>query len=325
MVRKRKENHREGDAMDGSIRPDLNRRHATRKSICLLTAVFCFLAPVTVTHTKAATENELAADPASQAAANADHQIAIGAVSAGAEGISLSARLSERGIDPLKDIDWRIFDSYGGAVFKGRAALADAIVPPGDYIVEAVYGGMSYRETISVLRGKHVSISFILNVGGLRILPTIPGVGGLDLPSTTRIFALAGPNRGKLMRESTTPGEIIRLPAGRYRLQSTFFSSNASSVSDVLVKPGIMSAVHIAHKAGTVELSLAKSLSRTVSWSIRSDKNEKITDVAEASARIVLAPGQYTATATSGTKSIETSFTINPGDALNLALDWTAD
>jgi hypothetical protein len=66
---------------------------------------------------------------------------------------------------------------------------------------------------------------------------------------------------------STIPGEIVRLGAGSYRIESRFTPGNASEVAQIDVKPGLLSAVEIELPAGIARLA-APSSSANVTWII---------------------------------------------------------
>jgi hypothetical protein len=308
--------------MDVSIRPSDSRRHsATSRVSNLAAATFLLVMTASVSAVTALSAISNSKDPPARVMGQrTDHQVSITAVKPGHERLSLTAKLSERGIDPLKDVSWKISDRLGGVVFEGKAASADALVQPGDYVVEARYGTLSYREVIAVNPGNEVSVSFILNLGGLRILPTVQGVTTFPPASTTRVYSLAGMTKGKLIASSRLPGEIIKIQAGSYRLESEFDLGNAVAVADVTVKPGIMSAVHVAHKAGTVRIEMLAAAGKPVKWSFASDGEIYVPATDKAAAELVMKPGAYTVTAEIDGDTVESTFDLTQGQALQVML-----
>jgi hypothetical protein len=308
--------------MDVSIRPSESRRHsATSRVSNLAAATFLLIVMASLSAVAAFSAISTSKEPVQKTLGlRSDHQVSITAVKPGQERLSLTAKLSERGIDPLTDVSWRISDRIGGVVFEGKALSADALVQPGDYLVEAKYGSLSYREVIAVHPGNDVSVSFILNLGGLRILPTVIGVTSMPPASTTRIYALAGINKGELVASSRLPGEIIKVQAGAYRLESKFELGNAVAVSDVTVKPGIMSAVHVGHLAGTLHIELLDVVDKPVRWTLISNTESYVPATDKTIADLVMKPGNYTLIAQVDDKIAERTFELVPGQAVNIQL-----
>jgi hypothetical protein len=308
--------------MDVSIRPSESRRHsATSRVSNLAAATFLLVMTASVTAVTALSAISTSTEPAHTAhGLRTDHQVSITAVTPGHERLSLTAKLSEQGIDPLKDVSWKISDKLGGVVFEGKAITADALVQPGDYTVEARYGTLSYREVIAVHPGNNVSVSFILNLGGLRILPTVQGVTTFPPASTTRVYSLAGLTKGKLIASSRLPGEIIKIQAGAYRLESEFDLGNAVAIADVIVKPGIMSAIHVSHKAGSVRIEMVDAASKPVKWSFLSGGETYVPATDKATAELVMKPGAYTVTAEIGGDSFVRTFALAQGQSLDVRL-----
>ena len=135
-------------------------------------------------------------------------------------------------------------------VYDKSTQLAAIAVPPGDYSVEALYGSASFSQNLTLLEANRLIVSFVLDVGGIRVLPRVQGLGLAPAQTQSLVYALSGPNRGKLITISKMPGEILRVKAGDYRIESRFAAGNAVAVADVHVKPGVMSAVEIDHAAG---------------------------------------------------------------------------
>ena len=127
--------------------------------------------------------------------------------------------------------------------------------PPGDYAVDIRYDAVRLSSVVTLLEANRLMVSYVLNAGGIRVLPRVKDIGLTTSESRTRIFALSGKQSGKLVAVSEMPGEIVRLPEGDYRVESRFAAGNASAVIDVHVNAGRMTAVEIDHKAGLARLS----------------------------------------------------------------------
>ena len=50
-------------------------------------------------------------------------------------------------------------------------------MPPGDYSVEARYGSASFSQSLTLLEANRLIVSFVLDVGGIRVLPRVQGLG----------------------------------------------------------------------------------------------------------------------------------------------------
>jgi hypothetical protein len=301
---------------DLSTRASKANRQNSAIFACVL-AVFLF-APLSLAKA-ASSETEPAIEaPASQS--KASHDIAIEIVKPGEEGLELTARLSETGGLIERDIIWRIRDAQGEIVFDGMSPVADVKAPPGDYAVEATYGSVHFLQNLTLLQANHLMVSFVLDIGGIRILPRVRNIGLPPTNAKSMVYALSGHDKGKLITISTTPGEILRVEAGDYRIESRFTAGNVVAVTDVHVKPGIMSAVEINHAAGLARLSYVGAPDANVSWEVTDSKGEALPAIDGLSANVVLRPGTYLARAKTGKESLTASFEITEGQARDILL-----
>jgi hypothetical protein len=191
---------------------------------------------------------------------------------------------------------------------------------PGDYMVHITYGAAKFQRGLTILPGNHLTVSFVLNVGGLRVLPRVEGIGIPEAPSLSKIFALSGINRGQLIAQSATPGEVIRVPAGEYRVESRFASGNTLAVADVKVKPGIMSAIDIDHKAGLAHLNFIGSPGTDVMWNVMTADGLPQASMVGVSAHLVLKPGNYVASAEADGEVMTATFAIAVGESRDIIL-----
>lgn len=258
--------------------------------------------------------------PGLGADASPGHDIAIEIVAPGREGLELSARLtSDSGLIELP-IDWAIRNMDGETVYAGAAPSADLPVPPGDYAVDLRYGNVRLQSTVTLLESNRLMVSFVLNAGGLRLLPRVKGMAVANAGALSRVFALGGRQDGKLVATSNVPGEILRLPEGDYRIESRFAAGNAAAVTDVHVKAGRMSAVDIDHKAGVARLSFVGSPQADVSWKVEDGGGTPVASVSGLAADVVLKPGTYTARARIGSETLSATFFIGQGEARDILL-----
>ena len=248
------------------------------------------------------------------------HDIAIEMVAPGREGLELSARLTDDGGLIELPIDWTIRGMDGETVYSGQSPSADFTVPPGDYAVAIRYGAVRLSSTVTLLETNRLMVSYVLNAGGLRILPRVKDMGLSTAKARSRIFALEGQQRGQLVALSDVPGEIVRVPEGYYRVESRFFAGNAAAVTDVHVRAGHLSAVAIDHKAGIARLAFVGSPAADVQWNVSDREGRPIAMAEGLNADIVLVPGIYTARAKVGDETLSATFAIATGEARDILL-----
>lgn len=248
------------------------------------------------------------------------HDVAIEIVAPGEEGLELSTRLSDDGGIIERPVSWSIRAATGEKIFAGDVPVAQIATGPGDYIVEARYGAIRFARTVTLLQGNRLIVSFVLNAGGIRILPRLQGLGLPQTPSHTSIYAISGKLKGELIATSDMPGEIVRVAAGDYRIESRFTAGNAVAVADVRVKPGLMSAVEIDHAAGLARLAVAGVPDAEIAWSVSDGSGQLLSPPAGPIAEIVLKPGTYTATATANGETLTATFEIAAGESRDIIL-----
>jgi hypothetical protein len=247
----------------------------------------------------------------------AAHPVAIEVVKPGREGLELTARLTEDGDVISRDIAWTIHTAAGEPVFTGETGSVDISLSPGDYVVEAAYGAAVETRAVSLPEGARLMVSFIMKAGGLSIDSRL---GETDFPAARprlRVFALDG---GRLMAAEDATGDIIHLPAGRYRVESRAAAGNASAVTDVEVKAGRVSTIAITHKAGLARLAFVGSPAAEVMWEVEDARGRSIARESGLNANLLLTPGTYTARAKVGDEMLTASFRIAAGEARDIML-----
>jgi hypothetical protein len=298
------------------------RRQKSATSAALLTAVL-FLTQFAWTDALGApktTEESALAVVAPKVQTQVTHDIAIEIVKPGNEGLELSARLSESGGLIERDISWTLRDAQGDIVYNKNTELAHVALPPGDYSVEARYGSAIFSQNLTLLEANRLMVSFVLEVGGIRVLPRVHGLGLTSAQTQSLVYALSGADKGRLITISKVPGEILRVKSGDYRIESRFSTGNAVAVVDVHVNSGVMSAVEIDHAAGLARLSYVGAPSAQVSWLVSDDHGKVLPAIDGLSASVVLKPGAYTAKAQIGTELLTASFDIVAGQERDILL-----
>jgi hypothetical protein len=310
--------------MGVSTRPSHTRRQNSlpaRRSLaaflCVATALFA--APsgqaalsVDQLMQKGAVTGSLPADTA--------HEVSITVAKPGDEQLSLSARLTTLSTNLAKDVTWAVRDANGELQFEETRTEASRKLLPGDYIVEAQYGAVAVRQVVTLVPGNSVAINFVLNAGGLRVLPRLKGIEAPDLVAHTRVYATSGLSQGQLIAHSQNPGELMKLPAGPYRIETRFGEGNAVAVADVKINPGKLSALEVSLHAGIARLSFVGAPDATVDWTIKPETGPAVAKFNGIEHHIALKPGTYVAEARVDGETLSASFTINEGEQRNILL-----
>jgi hypothetical protein len=258
------------------------------------------------------------------APAVADHELRIEFTREGAEGLELAARLDARGGLVTRPVRWTVKRALAGSpavgepVFVGESPVADLRLQPGEYRVEASYGLARIVHEVAIHPRQWVGVTLILHVGGVRALSLVedqelpPGIDAAH-----RIYALSGRHSGQRLT-ATGQGELARLEAGNYRVESRFEPGNAVTETTVEVKPGILSSLHIAHLAGLVRVEYpgggdagfeVRDLDSGWVWRGHGPRGD-----------LVLAPGRYEARALGGEPRV-VGFEVAQGDSIVVLLD----
>ncbi|MFT3986414.1 hypothetical protein [Aestuariivirga sp.] len=313
---------------DTIIRAAHFRRHDTARSILSVAAVLFLVALVTIVapslaRSAASSDADIASLPPKTTTAlpaPTAQDVALETVSRGEEGLELSARLTEDGGIIQRPVGWTVTSADGGQVFSDTASIAQARLAPGDYLIRIDYDAVHLSQSVSLPPGTRMIVSFVLDAGGIRVLPRVKQIGMPATASVSLIYALDGVRRGELIATSNIPGEIIRVPAGEYRIESHFAAGNASAVADVHVNAGRMSAVEIDHQAGLARLAFVGAPATAVKWQVEDSHGAMLPAVSGLSADMVLKPGTYVATAHAGGEVLTAKFVIEPGEARDIIL-----
>ena len=297
--------------MDDCTRPP-QKRHRSAAQVAAALVVILLTAP----QLSLATTNTNPSHPSPATVMSTTpsaHEISITNVKSGQEGLQLSARFTEQTAETIRDIAWIIKNITGEKVFDANASVAEVTLPPGEYRISARYGAAEILQGVTVHSGTKLSVSFVLKAGALRILPRIKGLTPQTIPSLVKVFALSGPLNGQLISTSNTPGEVLKISAGVYRVESRFANGNAVAVTDVKVNPGIMSAVNVDHIAGIAKLIYLGSESEDVRWIIRDHTGKALPTLFGPEADLVLNTGHYQVDAIANNQTLSTSVDIAQG------------
>lgn len=302
--------------MGVSTRPSYQHRQQRSLRVCTLAMVLFVqpaLAAAPVIDTPAdETTNSVTTDNS--------HEVSISMVEPGQESLALSARLTTISQNLARDVAWQVRNDAGELVLNATANELQSPLPPGEYVVEAQYGAVALREVVRLVPGNSVSVNFVLNAGGLRVLPSVKGVDSADLPSKTLVYALAGLDKGKLVAHSEQAGEMLKLPAGLYRVETHMGEGNATAVTDVRIRPGKLSAVEVNHQAGVARLNFVGAPDAQVTWDVRPIDGVKIASLNGISQKLALMPGTYLAEAHVNGEILTAKFKIEAGESRDIML-----
>lgn len=255
----------------------------------------------------------------------ADHELRIEFTEDGAEGLQLAARLDERGGLVNRPVTWTVKRAMAGSaaagepVYTGEAAVADLELQPGEYRVEASYGLAHVVHEVTVHPGQRIGVTLILHVGGVRALSLVDErYVPTSVSAAHRIYALSGPQSGQRLT-ATDQGEVARLGAGDYRVESRFEPGNAVAETTVAIKPGILSSLEISHLAGLVRVEFPRG-GEGESFEVREVEGDWAWRGRGPGGDLVLAPGRYRARALSG-EAPPVEFEVSQGDSIVVLLE----
>jgi hypothetical protein len=109
------------------------------------------------------------------------------------------------------------------------------------------------------------------------------------LSATQTLYALGSGVQSDAVVSTSTAGEIMRVGAGQYRVESVLTPGNAAAQAMVTVKPGILSAVEIAHRASIVRLDVPPG----ARWRLVNTETGWSTAGIGSAAAVALAAGRY--------------------------------
>ena len=299
---------------DLSTRPThIRHQRLERLAPALVAALFLHIGYVT-----AATERPIGSNSSIvEITLPASGEMAITTVPKGHEGLELSARYTDGGKVLVDNIAWKISDQDQAIIYDKTASSVALPLSPGRYLIEATLGTAHLEEAVNVEPGTKLGLSLVLNAGALRILPRVKGVEQLNLASTSKVFALTGIEKGKLVATSNRPGEVLNVAAGDYRVESKFASGNAVAVTDVHVSAGYTTAINIDHRAGIAKLSVSGLVDPNLTWVVTDQKGLSSNST---NAQFILKPGRYIASVALGDQNLRSDFVIAAGEVQEIDL-----
>lgn len=239
--------------------------------------------------------------------------------------ITLSAQLTEEGVDITRGLVWRVFKPEAGSDGKlplvasahGGTAMFD--LQPGSYLVHASYGRAGATKRITV--GKEARReNLVLDAGGLELDAVLSG--DIRIPPDKLRFSIYDSHADSdgvhaLILPDVQPRTVVRLNAGTYHVVSNYGSVNAVIRSDIRVEAGKLTEATVEHHAAEVTLKLVREAGgeaiADTAWSVLNEAGDSIKEAVGAYAPMVLAEGNYTIIAKNRDRIYQKDITVEAG------------
>jgi len=249
-------------------------------------------------------------------------------LAAGGGQVSLVALLTQDGQSIEQGLVWRVFRDKPGPdgklklVSMNREPSPSLRLEAGDYIVNVAFGRAHLTRRITVSGERPLQERFVLNAGGLRLVPALGNGEAIgDKTVTYDIFSDERDQYGQRIRVmgGAKPGLIIRLNAGIYNIVGTYGDANAVARADVTVEAGKLTEATLTHAAAKVTFKL---VARTggdaiadTQWNIANAHGETVKESVGALPTHIFAPGTYTVSARNAGEVFQRTFTVHAGQA----------
>jgi hypothetical protein len=249
------------------------------------------------------------------------------ALPAGFGQVTLQAVLTEDGQSIEQGLVWRVFRDKPGPdgkfklVSTHREASPKLRLESGDYIVNVAFGRAHLTRKISVASQRPAVERFVLNAGGLRLIPVL--ANGEPAPEKTVTFDIYSDERDQYGQRTKVvsgarPGLILRLNAGIYSIVSTYGDANAIARTDVTVEAGKLTEATLRHPAAKVTFKLVTrpggDAMADTQWNVVNNLGEPVKESFGALPTHILAPGTYVVSARHAGQVFQREFTVQAGD-----------
>jgi len=239
--------------------------------------------------------------------------------------ITLTAQLTDGGMEVSRGMVWRVFDTQAGPdgklllVASAQGGTQAFDLAPGQYLVHASFGRAGATKKITVGREARRE-SFVLDAGGLELDAVI--AGGARIPPAKLRFSIyeaeqkPGAERALILPD-VSPNTVIRLNAGTYHVVSTYGAVNAVIRSDIRVEAGKLTQATVEHRAAEMTMKLVREAGgeaiADTSWAVLGASGDQIRESVGAFASMVLAEGDYTIVAKNRDHIYQRDFTVVAG------------
>ena len=252
-------------------------------------------------------------------------------VAGGAGQVSLVALLTEDGQNIEQGLVWRVFRDKPGpdgklrVVSTHREASPSLRLDAGDYIVNVAFGRAHLTRKITVAGDRPAQERFVLNAGGLRLVPALAGGEAVnDKAVTYDIYSDERDQYGQRTKVMTAarPGPVIRLNAGIYSVIGTYGDANAVARADVTVEAGKLTEATLTHAAARVTFKLVAQAGgdaiADTQWSIANTQGETVKESVGALPNHIFAPGTYTVSARNAGEVFQRTFAVQAGETVQV-------
>jgi hypothetical protein len=250
---------------------------------------------------------------------------AVAAVALEKQPVTLSAQITENGMNIPEGLVWRVFDTRTDAsgelalAAKSENATATFELVPGEYVVHVAYGRAQATETIEVAEGG-MSESIVLDAGALRLNAAVTGDVAIPINLLQFDVFTAGDDGDRaLVAQRLAANDIVTLNAGTYHVVSHFGDINAVVRADLRVEPGQLTDATLYHRASQVTFKLVTEAGgeavADVEWTVKTAGGETVFTNIGAFPATVLAEGDYLVLAKRGETVYNREFQVQPGPA----------
>lgn len=250
---------------------------------------------------------------------------------AGVGQVSLVALLTQDGQSIEQGLVWRVFADKPGpdGKFKllstHREASPSLRLATGDYVVNVAFGRAHLTRKITVPGERAVQERFVLNAGGLRLVPALAnGEAIADKAVSYDIYSDERDKHGQRLRVmgEAKPGLVTRLNAGIYSVVGTYGDANAVARADVTVEAGKLTEATLTHAAARVTFKLVTQTGgdaiTDTQWTIASARGETVKESVGALPTHIIAPGTYTVSARNAGEVFNRTFSVRAGQVVQV-------
>jgi hypothetical protein len=252
---------------------------------------------------------------------------AAGKTSAAPGQLSLVAYLTDTSPAITQGLVWRVFRDSAGP--DGRPQLVSTHkepsptlrLDPGTYSINVALGRANLTRKIAVAGEQTAREKFVLNAGGLRIVPVL--ATGERASEKLVSFDVESDERDEYGQRTKVvaaakAGLVLRLNAGIYSIVSTYGDANAVARADVSVEAGKLSEVTLTHPAAQVSFRLVTreggDAIADTQWSVANAQGDTVKESSGALPSHILAPGTYVARAKHAGRLFRRDFAVKAGD-----------
>jgi hypothetical protein len=241
--------------------------------------------------------------------------------------VSLVAHLTDTSPPITQGLVWRVFRDKAGP--GGKAQLLSTVkeasptlkLDPGTYRINVALGRANLTRKVAVPGDQPIREKFVLNAGGLRIVPVLTsGEPANEKLVTYDVESDERDEYGQRVKVVTgaRAGLVLRLNAGNYSIVSTYGDANAVARTDVSVEAGKLSEVALAHAAARVSFKLVTRSGgdaiADTQWSVLGGQGDSVKESSGALPTHILAPGSYVVRAKHAGRFYKRDFAVKAGD-----------